>query len=315
MTPPRKLSASFNDSSYYAATILSSLRNFNKVCSTLVTPGGYTDDINQVYGPYLSFIGKLAGELKATPGLSPAEIFLTNYFAHPANDSLSSLGRALYNGTRVQRAWLAEQRQRNQKDEISGASIGVVTGVWVPTGNLSLLGPHPYFGFLLGGRARKFSVEANVNFRFLGSAHQYTVVEKQQTYNTSYYLGGYIGADGMYELLKKHRHGFELLGGIAWDGMDALESDSKKDDAPTKSFNSLNINAGLGYRLYFTRRYRAGNIWWGSRQPEYRTTYLAIQAKYNFINYSNDGGTPMNGNGLTFGIIFGAYTRPVNRTW
>ena len=307
LQPPSQ--SNISDTSYYAENILPLLRTFNKLCSNLVQPGFYTEDVRQAYIPYVALIGRLAEELKAIPALSPAEKFLTGYFAHPANDSLAMLKNERYNGTRLQRAWLAEERN-NAK--ILGKSFAVLAGVWLPMGNLSLVGPHPYVGYVFGGRGNKFSIEANLSFRFLNSANGYTVIANQQLYNTSHYFGGYLGLDGMYELWRKRKKAVELLGGCGWDGMDAFKSNSKDKTAPVKSLNSINLNMGIGYRIFLRQRYKQ-SIYWGRKRLDHEISYLAFQAKYNVINYANPGATPMDGHALTFGILYGLYSHTVKR--
>lgn len=309
MKPPPFSAAEVSDSSFYAENILGTLYSFKELCSNMVEPGFYQEDVREQYIPYLSFIGTQAQLLKATPNLKPEEFFLLTYFAHPVDSCMNLLEDVKYNGTRVQRAWL---HYRRQKEVVKGGSFGLVTGVWVPTGNLSLLGPHPYFGGVFGVRRPKFSVEINLNFRFLKSPNYYNVVAEQNLYKTNHYFGGYFGIDGMYQLIKKKKNGLELLGGVAFDGMDALKTNSKDEDAISKSINSLNLNMGVGYRLYIRQRNRVVRQW-GQYKVENWTSYLAIQAKYNVINYKNAGGTPLNGDGITIGVIYGIYSRSENK--
>jgi hypothetical protein len=298
-----------SDSDYYKREIIGSLNFFKETCSKMVRPGFYTDDVRQQYIPYLSFLGTLAQELKTTPGLKPAEQFLLRFYAHPMDSVLKQLPTAPFNGTLVQRAWLAE---KTKQESPIGFSMGLLTGAWVPTGNLSLLGGHPYLGYVMGGRGNKYSIELDLHFRFLRSKSEYQVIAENNLYNTDYYFGAHIGLDGMYELVRNNKHAFEVLGGAGYDGMDALQSDSKDKNAITKSLSSINANVGLGYRIFLSNRNKVTTSWGVSRLDK-RISYLAIQAKYNLLNYKNEGGTSLSGNALTLGIIYGVYTRPANR--
>jgi hypothetical protein len=214
-----------------------------------------------------------------------------------------------YNGTRLQRAWLGEERRRAT---ISGISLAIAAGAWTPTGNLSLVGPHPYFGFTFGGRGNKFSIEGVMNVRFLNSANAYTVVANQQLYNTQHYFGGYVGIDGMYELWRKRKKALELVGGCGWDGMDAFKSNANDKTAPIKSINSINLNVGVGYRIFLRQRYKQ-STYWGRNRLDFDISYLAFQAKYNVINYANPGATPLDGHAITFGILYGLYSHTLNK--
>jgi hypothetical protein len=69
------------------------------------------------------------------------------------------------------------------------------------------------------------------------------------------------------------------------DGFDAVKGSKNVEG---KSFFSLNINAGLGWR-------------WLTRDG----TYLGFEMRHNFNNYDNPGGTDLSGNSLTGRMLIG----------
>lgn len=307
---------SWNDTAYYNTYIITFLKDFKTLCANMAKPNYYGENVREAYIPYLSFIGHLATDLQSIPDLASAEHFLLRFYANPTDSILASLKDPEYNGTRVQRLWLAQFLAPRKSDDVSGISLGIASGAWVPTGNLSLLGTHPYAGFIVGGRGRKFGIDANVSFRFLRAHNNYNVTVDNVGYNTHYYLGAFVGLDGNYELKRKGKNALEVLGGVAWDGFDALPGSNDDKEAPTKTIGSLNLNLGIGYRLFLTQGVHLPARWQRTARPEYRTSFLAIQAKFNYLNYHNEGGTALNGNAFTIGIIYGAYARPAkNYTW
>lgn len=293
---------------YYRQEILGLLSGFNELC-TAVANDRYTEDINSVYGSYLGFVGTLAAELKGVADLSPVERFLVTFYAHPSDTLFKQLEATQYDGTSIKAAWLAQKRQQ---EKLAGFTIGFNTGVWVPTGALSLVGAHPYFGMFFGGRGTKFAIEGSFNFRFLRSPNSYVVIADGNPYTTNYFFGGYLGLDGMYVLRTRNRRSWEVLGGAGYEGFDALNSDSNDPDAVAKSIGSLNLNAGIGYRFMSVQRTRMSTTW-GQMRPTRGFGFLAIQAKYNYTRYDNAGGTYLNGNSFTIGVVAGGCSRAVKK--
>lgn len=289
----------------YERDILRLLSGFSEVCEHMVQPNYYSEEQQSHYIPYLSLIGTLADSLKRIPDLKPAERFLLSFYAHPSDTLLRALDGIEYNGTVIQRAWMAAKKERAA---MRGASLSLLSGVWSPTGNLSLLGPKPYFGFTIGGRAQKYSLELAVYFKFLRSANPYLVNDGDTLYTTTHHFGAYGGLDGMYELAGKGRSRFEALGGLGVEGMDVLSATGDNKGASSKSLTSVNINAGLGYRLILTDRVR-DVVKYGRSVREVKRSYLCVQAKYQYLHYNNKGGTPLDGGGWLIGLVYGGYGR------
>ncbi len=289
----------------YETQILGLLSGFSDVCEHMVQPNYYSEEQQSHYIPYLSLIGSIADSLKRIPDLKPAERYLLNFYAHPSDTLLRVLERFEYNGTVIQRAWLTAKADRAA---LRGFSVGVASGVWAPTGNLSLLGPKPYLGFVIGGRAPKYSIELAMLCRFLNSANPYLVNEGDTLYTTQHHFGFYGGLDGMYELAGKRRNRLEALGGLGIDVMDVLSTTGKTKAPTTKTLASVNINAGLGYRLILTDKGREV-VKNGRSVQEVKRSYLSVQVKYQYLHYNNKGGTPLDGGGWLIGLVYGAYGR------
>ncbi len=179
-------------------------------------------------------------------------------------------------GTKLQTRYQEQTRRASRMWE---GNIGLMSGVMVPSGNLlEYIGVKPQFGFQLGYKFNKVQYDLSVLIRPGSAKKEYQIIYQGEPKITDHYLGGYVGLDLAYELSRKKRNEFDVLGGIAYDGFDVVEGDTEKD-IKGKSINSLNLNFGLGYRF-------CGK----------RFNYLGIQAKYNFVNYKNSGGTNFGGN-------------------
>ncbi len=282
---------------YYATNILSYLRWFEYGSDIMQHPRVYFTDDNDYYiiakyGLYYDFLRSMADSLTNKPGLTPVEKFLLYYYSNPDKSRLSLLSAPAYNGSVLQEVYLKDIEYRNK---ISGFQLALTSGIWVPKGKLSTLGNHPYLGFTIGGRSNKLMYDVNFSFRFLDAPNNYIVTNNDTPYTTKYYMGYYIGYDIAYQFFRRNKHEFDILCGIGWDAFDAIFA-----DAITNTYPSLNLNAGLGYKIFLSHK---------DDKDFEKYSYLSLQAKYNFVNYNNKGGTDLSGNSFTFGLLYGFYKR------
>lgn len=177
------------------------------------------------------------------------------------------------------------------KKAASGAnrSWGFQTGVWFPLGSAKIVGNHPLIGCYVGGGFGKITAEFDMNFKFLKSRNVYIVEQDGVDYDTDHFFGGYIGLDVSVAIEKGRKHSFNLLSGIAFDGWDALEKDEAKGVKAQGIFGH-SVNLGLGYHRYYST-----------------LGCIGIDARYNFTNFSNDGGTDVSGNAITVVLRWGFF--------
>lgn len=161
----------------------------------------------------------------------------------------------------------------------------LIVGYWIPYGKNEILGQHPSLGFLFGFGKKRMLYDLAMEFRFGSPNQPYTIQYKGAPLQTSHYFGGYIGFDIAYELKNYHVSKLYLLGGVALDGFDAVKGSKTVEG---KSFFSLNVNGGVGWRLF-------------SRDG----AYLGLELRHNFNNYNNSGGTDLSGNSLTGRLLIG----------
>ena len=300
------------DGDYYEQYIIAYLVNYHNLHYGTINFGNY-EEVRKDYDAYFAFLADVAGSLVDKPGLTPVAQFLVKYLHQPSEAMMDELDRPAYNNTRLQKAWRAYV---NKNRHFSGTSIGLIGGVWMPQGNLSTLGAHPYLGFLLGGKIDKLTIDLDINFRFLKSPNYYFVQVDGLQYATNYFFGGYIGADGAYELFRNKKNEIDVLAGVAYSGFDAFKDNSSNNNnnnnnnGPQKSVNTFEVNVGAGYRYYIRHTYHNNRSRWNTqtRQSE-NLTYLGLQAKYNFDNYNNTGGTDLTGNSFTISVIYGGFSR------
>ncbi len=229
------------------------------------------------------------GLLALRKDLSPVERFFLLWYSDDFNNALKMLDSDELNGTKLQEIYLKMKKE----DEHTGHwHWDIMAGIWIPNGNLDVVGPHPFLGFRFGVRYPKLTVDLALGFKFITSPNTYQVSKAGTVWDTDHFFGGYAGIDAAYKLFSAGKNRFDMIGGIAWDGFDALSVDKDgSDDKITKSINSLNLNIGLGYKFNFKNN-----------------RYLGIDCKYNFVNYKNSGGTNLDGNAFTINLIFGGFS-------
>jgi len=179
------------------------------------------------------------------------------------------------------------ERKRESTLRMSEGYWSLFSGYWTPQGENRILGNHPVLGAQFGIKRKGFLYGLVAQFGFLNTSRPYAVRYEGEIVETKHYFGGFLGFEGGKELWRKHRHEFDVLAGLGWDGFDAIESDKNRK---AKSINSLNVNLGLGYRQFF---------------KPYSTHYLSLEGRYNFVNYATHGGSDLSGNTITLRLIYG----------
>lgn len=163
------------------------------------------------------------------------------------------------------------------------------TGVWVPTGENAVLGAHPQFGAYLGTKRGNFEAGLAVLLRLANAPRTYRIEYEGNTYDTKRFLGLYVGVDVGYEILYWRKNGFLLLAGA---GYDWFLSEYFEEDEQYKSVGSFLLNGGVGYRRYFA-------------ESSGGASYIEVHARYNLLEYKNEGGTDLSGDTVAVCLSFG----------
>jgi len=166
-------------------------------------------------------------------------------------------------------------------------NIGLQSGIWVPFGNMSLVGNHPAFGFFVGYKKRKIMVDWTFYMKMLKSNNEYVVYKDGRAFLTNYFFGGYIGLDVACFLMEKSKHKIPLRLGFAIAGWDALKKDIEKE-IPSKSFIVPNVNIGIEF-MYFLTKF----------------SFLSLELKGTYLKINNDRGTDISGPAMTALLKYG----------
>ncbi len=237
---------------------------------------------------FFAFIQNWAKDLLASQKLDSSEAFVCTVFAgnirHPMAVLKSNNEKYPQLHTLLRKNYTAERK----KPTANGAFI---SGIWIPAGNMKILGVHPSLGWQIGGRNKRNEFDMTMQFRFGNTANNYQVFRSDSIYSLNHFFGGYIGLDYTFYFL--HTTDFEIgtIAGAGYDGFDIADppnNDHSKDYLKPFSIGSLNLNTGLRFNYFFNPRF-----------------YIGIAAKYNATNYGNKGGSTLNGNAFSLDFSIG----------
>ena len=232
------------------------------------------------------FTVNLAKELLINEGILPIERFFVLIYSNNFNETFEILKTKDYEGTLLQELYLNELEYNKNKKK---SYYGVMAGVWIPLGNLKVVGTHPFIGFRTSVKYKKLIIAPTLGFKAGGSTNKYQVFKNDSVYDTDHFFGVYIGIDFDFEMFKIKNSSFSLIGGVASDLFDALSADDpNSDDDIVKTINSLNLNFGLGYRLFINQ-----------------SKFIGLEFKYNIVDFKNNLGTNLSGDALSINLIYG----------
>jgi hypothetical protein len=157
----------------------------------------------------------------------------------------------------------------------------------MPNGHLSLLGVHPSINFGFGARNAHNEWDLDCALRFGNTPSPYTILRNDTLMSRTYYDGGNISLNYTRYLIRRARWEAGLSTGLGVDGMDFTSASETVDWSPT-TVNCFDFNLGLRYNYYFAKH-----------------AFVGLVARYHFVNYTNPGGSPFDGNAATIDIILG----------
>lgn len=242
------------------------------------------ENMPNVPGDYYAYLSSIAGSLKKLE-LSPLEKVLADFYAKGDEDVLEEMDSTEVGNTKLYNSYTTYKE--NQYRTNGRFYLGVLLGAWIPDGNIEALGSHPLIGLQIGNNWEKFSVNLELGLRFLDAPKDIEVYKDGYVYDSRYHSAIYLGAGAGFKYFEYKKHELDMLGGLGYDHITILESTSAEAN-DGKSLSSLCINAGLAYKFNISKK-----------------QYLSLSGRYNMLFYKNRGGTNLNGNAITIGLIYG----------
>ncbi len=299
----------FTDSDIYVRDIFYYLKEYRAAVAGAISDNQYSiwvdnnyslpkdyTEYYKFYKQYYGFLQELAASLEGKRVYSPAEEFLIKFYARPDSVAFTQLDSLKFQSSIIGKKYLAS---KNFHNKIHGFSSNIQMGMWLPNGPLSTLGSHPYIAYNLGGRGEVIMVDFTFGLRFGDAKNNYTVLKDGIYYNSNNYISWFTGVDIGCKLFRTRRSEFDCLVGLGYEEIQTLYEPVAEDVANTQSVKSFYANAGLAYKIYVRDAVIKG---------KHKRSYFSLQAKYNYVNYNNRGGTDLTGNALIIGLVYGSYT-------
>jgi hypothetical protein len=234
------------------------------------------------------FTISLATNLKRYEDLKPVE----RYFLEFYSNNFREADRILKSGA-LAGSGLDSLLKSIEVERLAGPMhfFSFSAGIWGATGKLhEALGARPEVGLALEFQQMGFFIDGYFNVAFGGTSTPYTVRVNNQNYQTKTFLGIVIGGDIGVDVLSPGNTSLIPMVGIGYRGFESLNLDENDTSLPTNFIGSVNGSVGL----YLRNRYSP-------------TGHVGLQARYNFVNFKNEGGTDLSGNIFTMGLVFGIY--------
>ncbi len=244
----------------------------------------YYPDWDTVAVRYYTFLQQFASDGMNNVKAEGLRGDLLRFYAGEYDELLRKLKREKYTQNEVQEEYNEEVRSLIYDE---GALFAVYAGYWQPIDNLSALGPHPEIGFQLGYFKEKMKLGLTAGVRFVDSPEPYRYRKNDSNYVTDNFTAFQIGAEAGYAVWKGARNELDLNLGVAYDGITVVAGDEEAGE-PTVMMSTLNVNAGIEYRFYYNLK-----------------NYVALDARYHFLNYKNNINSEMNGDAWTLRLIWG----------
>jgi len=155
-----------SDSEFYKLFVINYYLTWYLDNYNIKTKQRYPEYLRTAYGDYFEFLKSFAEEQLKIKNLTSVEKFLLDFFVKPSDAMYKGLINNEYNGTSLQKEQVAYDKQQKSH---SGAGLGLIAGMWIPNGSLSILGNHPYVGISAGFKQNKLMLSLAMIYRFSSS--------------------------------------------------------------------------------------------------------------------------------------------------
>ncbi len=282
---------SFNDSLLTQNTLKINIYNYIYRVEMIKNSNYYWYDENKAYFGYTpvnqdfdKVTQKFAESLKKQYSPETIEYLLAEFYSGNVDEIFEKLQREPFKDSPLGKEYHEEVAMYTKQGEFHCAWI---TGLWIPTGDLTPLGLHPEVGWSVGAKVGKMNYDLVLAFKFLNAANPYTGYRDGVAVQTDNFFGAYMGFEVGRDMYVRNGHELQIVGGVAVDGFDVLDA-NREQGIESKSTFSYNFNLGVSYRYYITNDF-----------------YLGIRTKYNLVDYSMNGVTDFKNDPITIQFTIG----------
>lgn len=242
------------------------------------------DPLLPAYQKFNEFINNLADSLTHVLNPNSYEYLWALYYSKQYDKFFYALknNNAFYN-TYLAKYYNGQLKKKKNELEMNARFY---SGFWNPNSNLKkYLGQQIEFGF--GAGLKKWRLMADIliySFRAGKIDNNFYIYDDNDDSIKIVKRCGnyYFGLDFGLEIFRTRSNELNILFGI---GIDDIET-------PTENVSSLNINPGLGYRIYIGK---------------FKVIYIGPELRYHFVHYEKDKNifTDLSGNAFSLRLVFG----------
>jgi hypothetical protein len=165
--------------------------------------------------------------------------------------------------------------------------VGVVGGMWIPTGKNKVLGQHPTIGFQFGIKNhRGYGLNLSMVLRLRNASNTIILNFQDTLRETRKMLGGEYGISLGKDIYRDVKNEINVFAGLSVDGLTStVTADGVIYD---EHLSHVGFSLGASYRRILKQ-----------------TGFIEFQPRYNFVSYDTNGGTDLSGHTISIRLLFG----------
>lgn len=165
----------------------------------------------------------------------------------------------------------------------------IIVGAADYADNLDFIGRRPNVGFIIGAKQLRHTYDMVFGARIGPSKREYSFQYGDTLITHDKWTGLYLGAEYTFDVIRTNRVDVGLSAGIGLEDFLAIGQDNDYDE-DSKTFHSLNKNAGLVIRL---KQLQGGG-------------YAGVQVRYNWTNFKTRQPLQLDGEYLELRFLVGS---------
>lgn len=275
---------------WYPQNLLVLLEDYHSSQKTQGLQNYYYDYINWEHYPlhpgFNAYTIALAEDLKRYEDITAVERYYLEFYSNNFKAAAEMKNSKVLAGSGL------DSVHQQLEIEIRSRPRNYITlsgGFWKPTGKMATLGSHPELGISYEYQNKALLTNIYMDIAFVDAANNYQVRVDNQLYNTKVFIGVAFGLDMGLRLAEGKTTAFFLVPGIAYRGFESLNTDTENNwETPSNFIGSFSPNIG-----FYLRESTSAHV------------QLGIRARYNLVNFKNQGGTDLSGNVFNLGLVLG----------
>lgn len=188
------------------------------------------------------------------------------------------------------------QWEKTETERLGQGHIAFVTGLVRYAGNASVFGDRVNLGIVAGGKKVRHNYDIVWSFRVGPSRRAYTFQYQDSLINHRKWTGMYLGGEYTFDVIDTRLIDIGLSAGLGYDRITALTAENDLGEDP-KFLNSFNRNVGVGIK------YRVHDD----------GLYYGVQFRYNWVDYRNPGGSPLDGEYFNVRFLVGSISNSTRK--